>query len=111
MTRHGGHRLPNPPTAIFCASDRMALGVYEALKETGLRIPDDVSVVGFDDDPLARYLEPPLTTIRVPHDEMGRRAVADLAARSDYVHEGRIRGRLELDCPLVVRASVSNASE
>ena len=90
----------------------MALGVYEALKETGLRIPDDVSVVGLDDDPLARYLEPPLTTIRVPHDEMGRRAVADLAApEGDSVHEGRIRGRLELDCPLVVRASVSNASE
>ena len=112
----GGHdqavelmRLPNPPTAIFCASDRMALGVYEALKEMGLRIPTDVSVVGFDDDPLSRYLEPPLTTIRVPHDEMGRRAIADLAGRSHPGDDSRIRGRLEIDCPLVVRASVFSA--
>jgi len=99
-------RSPRPPTAIFCASDRMALGAYEACKEMGLAIPRDVSIVGFDDDPLARYLEPPLTTVRVPHDEMGRRAVADLVARSRGDAEGRIPGQLRLECPLVVRASV-----
>lgn len=100
-------RLPVPPTAIFCASDRMALGAYEAVKELGLAIPGDVSIVGFDDDPIARFLDPALTTIRVPHEEMGRLAVEDLAARAAGVREGRIGGLLRLDCPLVTRASVA----
>lgn len=100
-------QLPSPPTAIFCASDRMALGAYEAIKELGLAIPGDVSIVGFDDDPIARFLEPALTTIRVPHEEMGRRAVEDLAARAAGTPDGRIEGRLAVECPLVARASVA----
>ena len=63
--------LPVPPTAIFCANDIMALGCFEALKEIGLRIPDDVSVIGYDDRELAQYMHPPLTTILLPHMEMG----------------------------------------
>jgi LacI family transcriptional regulator len=110
----GGHdrarellALPNPPTALFCGSDRMAIGAYEALKETGLSIPDDISVIGFDDDPVAGYLEPPLSTILVPHEDMGYRAVAHLLARRSGDQTSRIEGRLRLDCPLVPRASVS----
>ncbi|MGV3650745.1 MAG: LacI family DNA-binding transcriptional regulator [Devosia sp.] len=110
----GGHdqardllALREPPTALFCGSDRMAIGAYEALKEAGLSIPGDVSVIGFEDDPVARYLEPPLSTILVPHEDMGQRAVAHLLGRRSGDETQRIEGRLRLDCPLVTRASVS----
>ena len=59
------------PTAIFCGNDLMALGSYEALKELNLRIPDDVAIVGYDDREIARYMRPPLTTVLLPHYEMG----------------------------------------
>ena len=55
--------LADPPTAIFAASDMIALGVYDALKERGLRIPEDVSVVGYDDREVARFMRPALTTV------------------------------------------------
>ena len=70
--------LPDPPTAIFAGNDLQAAGVYRALRERGLFIPSDVSVVGFDDVPLAGLLSPPLTTIRQPLAEMGRTAVSIL---------------------------------
>ena len=60
-----------PRTAIFCANDLMAIGCYEVLRELGLRIPDDVAVMGCDDREIARYLHPPLTTVLLPHLEMG----------------------------------------
>jgi len=62
-------------TALFVANDQMALGVLRALHEAGRRVPDDVSVVGFDDVPEAPYFTPPLTTVRQDFDEMGRRGV------------------------------------
>ncbi|MFF5076152.1 LacI family DNA-binding transcriptional regulator [Actinoplanes sp. NPDC000266] len=62
-------------TAIFCANDRIALGVLRALHETGRRVPDDVSIVGFDDMPDAGYFLPPLTTVRQDFSELGRRAL------------------------------------
>jgi LacI family transcriptional regulator len=70
----GGQRfleLDEPPTAIFASSDQMAYGVYEAVRQRGLRIPTDVSIVGFDDLPEARWSSPPLTTVRQPLAEMG----------------------------------------
>ncbi len=71
--------LKPAPTAIFCAADRIAMGAYDALKEKGLRIPDDVSVVGFDNQELlAAHSRPPLTTIRIPYFEMGSWAVDQL---------------------------------
>ncbi|MFC0008887.1 LacI family DNA-binding transcriptional regulator [Devosia nitrariae] len=113
-TLSGGHdctrdllALPEPPTAIFCASDEMAIGCYEAIKEAGLTIPGDISVVGFDDHPSARHLWPPLTTILVPHEDMGRRAITHLYAKRDNGDRtGVVTGRLQIDCPLVERASV-----
>jgi LacI family transcriptional regulator len=99
--------LERPPTAIFCASDEMAIGCYEAIKETRLTIPGDISVVGFDDHPSARHLEPPLTTVLVPHEDMGRRAVTHLyAKRARIDRSGVISGRLQIECPLVERRSV-----
>ena len=64
-------RLPEPPTAVFCYNDREALGAMRAVREHVLRVPDDVSIVGFDDLFLSSYTDPPLTTIRQPKHEMG----------------------------------------
>lgn len=66
---------PPPFTAVLCGTDQMAAGVLEALRERGLRCPEDVSVTGFDDIPGARDLNPALTTVRVPYEEMGALAV------------------------------------
>jgi DNA-binding LacI/PurR family transcriptional regulator len=59
-------RLPDPPTAIFAGNDQQALGVYQAAREARLHIPEDLSVIGFDDLPVANWVGPPLTTIRQP---------------------------------------------
>jgi LacI family transcriptional regulator len=96
--------LPNPPTAIFCANDRIAVGCYEALKELGLRIPDDVSVIGYDDDEVARHLSPQLTTLVLPHRTMGRwaveKALSLVEARREKYH------LVKFECPLIERTSV-----
>lgn len=65
-------------TAVFCSNDRIALGLYHALKTQGLRAPDDISVIGFDALPMGAYLDPPLTSIHQPGRDMGR-AAADAA--------------------------------
>lgn len=76
-------RASNPPTAIFCGNDQIAMGAYEALKGFGLRIPDDVAVVGFDNQELiAAQLRPPLSTVALPYYEMGRWAVNYLIAQA-----------------------------
>jgi LacI family transcriptional regulator len=62
------------PTAVFCLNDEMATGVYTAAREAGLRIPQDVSVVGYDDAPIAVRLWPPMTSVRLPLRDMGRMA-------------------------------------
>lgn len=72
---------PNPPTAVFCSCDAVARSLYRVLVSLGLDIPTDVSVVGFDDDPLAEWLAPGLTTVRQPFMEMGTIAVQLLNER------------------------------
>jgi LacI family transcriptional regulator len=72
--------LPDRPTAIFASSDAAAFGVLRAARESGLRVPEDLSVVGFDDIPEASYVDPALTTVRQPLQEMGRTAVRRLMA-------------------------------
>lgn len=93
---------PDPPTAIFCFNDRVALGVYEAAAERGLRLPDDLSVIGFDNDDIAATLNPPLTTMVLPHDEMARWAVDRLLSPAPSAPL-----RMKLDCEMIERASVS----
>jgi DNA-binding LacI/PurR family transcriptional regulator len=68
--------LRDPPTAIFAASDDLAIGALEALRAAGRSVPEDVAIIGFDDIPLAQEMTPPLTTIRIPLAEIGRRAAA-----------------------------------
>jgi LacI family xylobiose transport system transcriptional regulator len=101
-------RLPDPPTAVFAGNDLQALGLYEAARELGLRIPEDLSVIGFDDLPIARWVGPPLTTVRQPLTEM-----AEAAARL-VLDLGRGRrpstDRVELATSLVARSSTAPPS-
>ncbi|MGW3289844.1 LacI family DNA-binding transcriptional regulator [Streptomyces sp. NPDC001002] len=100
--------LPVPPTAIFAASDEQALAVYEAARRRGLRIPDDVSVVGFNDAPVASWASPPLTTIREPIDDLARQAVQLLSR----LMAGQSAGPgVELATELVVRESTAAPAE
>lgn len=85
----GADRLLNegePPTAIFCFNDEMALGAMDAARRRGLRIPADLSIVGFDDIPLARYVSTPLTTVSQPMREIGEGAVRLLLELLDGQH-------------------------
>jgi LacI family transcriptional regulator len=70
------------PRALICFNDRLALGAYNALAEAGLEVPTDTSVISFDDDPIASWLQPRLTTIAIPHYELGRRAIGLLLGNS-----------------------------
>lgn len=94
--------LPEVPTAIFCQNDRMAIGCYEALKEAGYEIPRDMSVVGYDDEEIARHLHPQLTTSVLPHRAMGQWIAEQLADGPDDDRYPLTK----LECPLVERASV-----
>jgi DNA-binding LacI/PurR family transcriptional regulator len=88
--------------AVFVASDVVALGAIGALREAGRRVPDDVSVVGFDDIPLAAYFDPPLTTVRLPAFELGQAAGRALLER---IADPAMTGRTLLPTELIVRAS------
>lgn len=97
--------LADPPTAIFCANDRMAMGAYDAIKERGLRIPHDVAVIGFDNQELiAAYLRPGLTTVALPFEQMGATGVEILAGI--IAGQPTATGTVTVDCPLLNRASV-----
>ncbi|MFC8362222.1 LacI family DNA-binding transcriptional regulator [Streptomyces griseorubiginosus] len=97
--------LPEPPTAVFAASDQMALGAIEALRRRGLRVPEDMSLVGFDDLPEVRWSAPPLTTIRQPLSEMGKLAVRTILKLTR--NEPPDSPRVELGTELVVRSSTA----
>jgi LacI family transcriptional regulator len=98
----------SPPDAVFVASDIVAFGVIDALRDTGLRVPTDVSVVGFDDIPLAAFSDPPLTTIRVPAFDIGAAAGRVLL---DIVAGRAVERETRLPAPLIVRASTAQRSE
>ncbi len=96
--------LPVPPTAIFCYDDMTAVGAIREIHDRGKRVPDDVSIIGFDDLPIVQYTEPPLTTIRQPMARMGRIAMEtmlELLAGSKSSHHVRVAGEL------VIRASTA----
>jgi LacI family transcriptional regulator len=95
--------LADPPSAVFAGSDQQAFGLYEAARQRGLRVPQDLSVIGFDDLPVARWVSPPLTTVRQPLAEMGRAAAQMLDDLIDGLplHTNRV----ELSTELIVRES------
>lgn len=95
--------LAKPPDGIFCANDLMAVGAYEALKERGKQIPRDISVVGYDDQEIARHLNPPLSTVLLPHREMGQWAVDWLLTSGKA--DNPLPKVFRLECPFVRRSS------
>ena len=114
-----GHRIAGDPeiTAVFCANDHMALGLLRSLQQAGRRVPEDVSVIGFDDIPEAEYFGPPLTTVRQDFDELGRRALGSVIGLIDaHGTSGQSGGaaparptapRVSIEPSLVVRASAT----
>ncbi len=102
--------MPNPPTAIVCANDSMALGVMTKLHERGLKVPDDFSVVGFDDIDVASQVIPPLTTVAAPIDEIARQAFELLKTMIEG--QSPTTQHVALPAELVVRkSSAAPASE
>lgn len=101
-------QLATPPRAVFVASDAMAVGALKAIRAAGLRVPDDVALVGFDDVPLASAVEPPLTTVRQPIDRLGHLAASLLFDRLAAVTAGTAVAPAQhvvLPTELIVRAS------
>jgi LacI family transcriptional regulator len=86
----------NRPHGLICLNDRIAFGAYRALQEFGLRVPDDVSIVSFDDDDIAVYLEPKLTTAGFPYQEMGALAVRALLQEAPMQQEYLVPMRIQI---------------
>lgn len=89
--------LPDPPTAVFCYDDITAIGALRQIRILGLRVPHDISLIGFDDLPIVRYIDPPLTTVRQPMPQMGRLAMEtllDILAGSRSNHNIKVPGEL-----------------
>jgi LacI family transcriptional regulator len=97
-------------TAIVAGNDLIALGVLDALERTGLRCPQDVSLVGFNDMPYVNKLDPPLTTISLPLEEMGALAAQTLLGELDRAEVSNIRSSSLLPVKLVVRKSTQPLS-
>jgi len=99
---------PDRPTGLFCFNDRMAMGAYRAIRLRGLRVPQDVSVVGFDNmEQIAPWLDPPLTTMQLPHYEMGRWAVEQVLSDPEHESEQETPPQRRMHCPRIERASVA----
>lgn len=96
--------MPRVPTAVFCYNDRVAMGLYDRLKESGIKIPDDMAVVGFDDqEVIAAHLRPALTSVALPHYDLGALGVRTLLDRTGG---GSLApGVQKVTCPPVVRES------
>ena len=110
--RHGRERAlallsrPDRPTAVFCFNDRMAIGCYEAARSLGLRIPQDLSIMGFDDEDLSGFLDPGLSTMVLPHDEMARWAVGQLLDGYDAADQDERMRKIKIECEFVERQSI-----
>ena len=99
---------PHRPTAVICGNDVLAVGAVRAAKRMGLRVPGDVSVTGFDDIEIAQIVEPPLTTVHVPHRQMGTRAAQMIVS---LLHGGPHAPAEPLETHIVDRASLGPAPQ
>ena len=96
-------KLEERPTAVFCTNDTVAAGAMKAVIRAGLRIPEDMAVVGFDDSSVSRVVEPELTTVRIDMDQMGRLAAEKLF---DLIEDNpSAETRIEIPTELIVRRS------
>jgi LacI family transcriptional regulator len=95
-------QLGLPPTGVFCANDIQAIGALSECRDAGVSVPDDISIVGFDDLPIAQYITPRLTTVRVPAQEMGDQATMRLISA---IENNERVVPLELLTDLVIRES------
>jgi len=110
---HAGMRkllaLPEPPTAVFCHNDLVAMGAYRAIREAGLKIPGDISVIGFDNIEEGDYLDPPLTTVEQPKEEF-RRKLVDVLMERIHAPESPAH-RVVLESRLVMKDSCARAKK
>jgi DNA-binding LacI/PurR family transcriptional regulator len=97
--------LPEPPTAIVCGNDLLALGAMRAARIRDLRIPEEIAIAGFNDFEFAQFADPPLTTVRVPGYDLGRVAAESLIGRLGGDEPPAAGGRLTLPVELCVRGS------
>ena len=102
-------KLASPPTAVLSVNDYLAIGAIRAITEAGLRVPDDISVCGFDDIDIAAYFNPPLTSIKTPCYEMGRMAANIMIDAM----ESRTSPRVQylLDTELIVRGTCKRPNQ
>lgn len=97
--------LPQPPSAIFCHSDIVAIGAIHQAKKLGIKIPEDLSIIGFDDIALAQYADPPLTTVAQPRYKIGQKAVLLLL---ELLNKQNVKsGSILLDSELIIRESTA----
>lgn len=97
--------LPEKPTAIFLGNDEMAVGAYQAIRRAGLQIPSDISIVGFDDSPMAARVWPPMTSVNLPIRDMGAAAAQQLL---DLGTKEKTQARITFEPRLVIRDSTSS---
>lgn len=97
------------PTAVFAVNDSLAVGCYRAVQERGMKIPEDMSVIGFNDISMAKYLAPPLTTVHVHMNFMGRQAVKMISERIQS--ERRVNMHVSIPTQLIVRESVGRVGQ
>jgi LacI family transcriptional regulator, galactose operon repressor len=99
----GALRGTAPPSALICLTDGIAMGAYQAARDCGISVPDDLSVVSFGDPHLAPLLDPPLTTVAVPYRELARQAVEILLSAE------KLFGARDIPMPFIERSSVARA--
>jgi DNA-binding LacI/PurR family transcriptional regulator len=98
--------LPTPPTAVVAANDLVAIGAITALKRMGKRVPDDVSIAGYDNIQMSELIDPPITTISQPTYQMGKSAMEAVFHQiNDPDSSGRV---IHFDLPMIVRQSTSS---
>jgi LacI family transcriptional regulator len=100
--------LNDPPTAVFAAGDLMAFGAIKAIQDAGLNVPDDISIIGFDDIEMCKYFSPSLTTIKQNKEELGREAAEGLIRLIENPME--IPSIVQIPTELIVRETVANIS-
>lgn len=116
LSKRGGYEqtaavLAHQPTAVFCANDELAIGLYRGLQERGVRVPADLSVVGFDDIDLAEYVTPQLTTVHQPINQLGQQAATLLFNRMTAKEQPLEQQLVKMPVHLVERQSTAKVSE